>query len=97
MVLFTNPLRWSEKRIRTYIEKQTPIGSSYESVLAYIEKREWYDSRFQGSDGETKGVYLRGEIGRYRVLFETYVTVFWEFDSDLYLEQIRVWKTINAF
>ena len=69
IVIFSNPLRRSEERICEQVEKQTPIGSSYESVLTYMEKKEWYNSRFQGNDGKTRGIYLRGEIGRYRVFF----------------------------
>jgi len=62
-----------------------------------MEKREWYNPNSQGSDGKTKGAYLRGTIGEYRNLFVTSVTVFWEFDDDLRLRQIRVWKTTDSF
>lgn len=95
-VVASNPLRRSEESISAWLQAQTPLGSSRESVVAYAEKRKWYDSRAQGSDGKTGAIYIRGELGQYRTVFVTSVTVFWEFDSKSRLDKIRVWKTVDA-
>jgi hypothetical protein len=91
-----NPLRRSEEGIAAWLEAQTPLGTSRESVVSYAEKKKWFNPRLQGSDGKTRGDYVRGEIGEYRTIFVTSVTVFWEFDSTSRLERIRVWKTVDA-
>jgi hypothetical protein len=92
----SSPLRKSEDDIRAWLETQTPIGSSLESVISYAQKQKWYDARAQGSDGETGPIYVRGELGEYGLVFATSVTVFWEFDSMSRLERIRIWKTVDA-
>jgi hypothetical protein len=91
-----NPLRRSAPSIRQWLEKTTPLGSTLAEVEATATKRGWYDSNLQGSDGKTKGTYLRGELGHYREIFTTSVTVFWEFDSSDRLVNIRIWKTMDA-
>lgn len=92
----TNPLRRSEEKISTWLEAQTPLGSSPAEVLAYAKKKNWLALRNQGSDGQTHGEFIRGELGEYRTLFVTSVTVFWEFDAASKLQRIRVWKTVDA-
>ena len=96
ITVVSNPLRRSEERIGAWLQTQTPLGSSRESVIAYAEKKKWYDPLAQGSDGKTGAIYVRGELGDYRTIFVTSVTVFWEFDSRSRLETIRVWKTVDA-
>jgi hypothetical protein len=91
-----NPLRRSEEQISTWLQEQTPLGSSREFVITYAEKKKWYDPRAQGSDGKTSENYVRGELGNYRTIFVTSVTVFWEFDSASRLVRVRVWKTVDA-
>ena len=96
VVFASNPLRRSEEGISVWLETQTPLGSSREAVIAYAQKKKWYDSYMQGSDGKTRGEFVRGELGEYRTIFVTSVTVFWEFNSASRLERIRVWKTVDA-
>lgn len=92
-----SPLRRPESSIQSWVEKETPLGSSLAEVQAEATRRGWYDPRTQGSDGRTSGTYLRGLLGEYRgLLFVTSVTVFWEFDSNNRLANIRIWKTQMA-
>lgn len=92
--LASHPLRRSEVSIRRWLEKTTPLGSSLSDVQATAARRGWYDARAQGSDGNTTGTYVRGELGDYQGLpFRTYVTVFWEFDASNRLSDIRIVKT----
>jgi hypothetical protein len=95
-VIASNPLRRSEEGISAWLQTQTPLGSSRESVIAYAEKRSWYHAQAQGSDGKIRGPFVRGELGEYRTIFVTSVTVFWEFDAASRLERIRVSKTVDA-
>ena len=92
-----NPLRRSDPAIRQWLEKTTPLGSTLAEVQATAAKRGWYNPNSQGSDGKTKGTYLRGELGHYQEFFRTSVTVFWEFDPNNRLANIRIWKTMDAF
>jgi hypothetical protein len=73
----SNPLRRSETGIRGWLEKKTPLGSSLSEVRATATQHGWYDANMQGSDGQTTGTYIRGELGDYRGFpFVTSVTVF---------------------
>jgi hypothetical protein len=93
----SNPLRRSDASIQHWLEKTTPLGSTLLDVRGTATKRGWYDPNMQGSDGQIKGTYLRGEPGEYQGLpFCTSVTVFWEFDSSDRLVNIRIWKTQDA-
>jgi len=97
LVLFSNPLRKSNSNIQAWLQEKTPLGMSYLEVKKEIEIEGWFNPNSQGSDGKTPKIYLRGELGRYlSVPFFTYVTVFWEFDQDNRLRNIRIWKTTDA-
>ena len=40
--VFSNPLRWSDERIRAYMLKRTPVGTNMEDVINIIEKnKKW--------------------------------------------------------
>jgi hypothetical protein len=93
----TNPLRESESDIQLWLQETTPLGTLYSEVLQMIKVKGWYDENLQGSDGNTPDIYLRGYIGRYwSIPFFTYVDVFWEFDHNNKLQNIRVWKTTDG-
>jgi hypothetical protein len=94
--LASNPLRWSEPSVRHWLEKTTPLGSSFSDVQAIATHRGWYDARYQGGDGHTTGTYLRGELGDYYSPLVTSVTVFWEFDASNRLSNFQIWKTTDA-
>src|SRR5689334_1687272 len=63
LALALHPLRRSPEHIQARLEKETPLGSSYESVLAHVKAKGWYHPDRQGSDGNTKGRYIRCLIG----------------------------------
>jgi hypothetical protein len=95
--LASNPLRRSEANIRSWLEMTTPIGSKLPDVQSAATERGWYHAKLQGSDGQTSGTYIRGELGDYQGLpFRTSVTVFWEFNASDQLTNIRVWKTSDG-
>ena len=97
VVVASNPLRRSEHSVSQWLQKQTPLGSSVDDVRVYAEKKGWFATWAQGSDGRTRGKFIRGELGSYRtIVFATFVTVFWEFDSQSKLERIRIWKTVDG-
>lgn len=50
----------------------------------------------RGSDGRTRGPYLRGELGRYGWPMQTSVTVFWEFDAESKLARTRLRQTVDT-
>lgn len=91
--IWSNPLRRPEQSIRNWLEKTTPLGSSLTEVRVTASQPGWYDARFQGNDGCSTDNYIRGELGEYQGLpFITSVSVFWEFDENDQLANIRIWK-----
>ena len=92
-----NPLRRSEPSIRHWLEKTTPLGGTIDQIRAIAIQHGWYNANSQGSDGYTTGTYIRGELGDYQgIPFVTSVTVFWEFDANNRLSNIRIWKTTDG-
>lgn len=96
VLVAANPLRRSEESIAAWLQAQTPLGSSRESVVAYAKEHGWIKPTFRRSDGMTSDGTIEGELGEYRSPFVTSVTAFWEFDSESRLARIRVWKTTDA-
>ena len=92
----SNPLRRSDDEIRSGLEKTTPLGSTLSDVQTIATQHGWYHATAQGSDGQTTGTYIRGELGNYGFPFRTSVTVFWEFDASYRLDNIRIWRTTDS-
>jgi hypothetical protein len=72
------------------------LGSTLTDVQTIATQRGWYDATAQGSEGQTTGTYIRGELGDYGFLFRKSVTVFWEFDKSDRLDNIRIWRKPDA-
>lgn len=106
--MFTaNPLTRSEEKIKENLLKSTPIGTKMEDVVKFIEsEKKWkidYISYEQGFwhqriyPNRTVGKKsIRAELGEYRFVFATSVTVFWGFDENSKLIDIWVWKTTDG-
>lgn len=100
----SNSLRKSETEIRDAILELTPIGTSMDDVIRVIEsygKWEWgghispngfpTDASGNTRIGEQS---IRVTIGTYKNFYKTFVVVFWGFDGDSNLIDIRVRKDI---
>lgn len=92
----TSPLRRSEDGIEKWVEKATPLGSSFSDVKATATRHGWYDANAQRSDGRVTGKFIRGDLGEYGFPFRTSVTAFWLFDANDRLISVRIWKTSDA-
>jgi len=101
----TNPLRQSEEQIREDILAHTPIGSSVEEVIRVIEGNEdwdWIGRVDQVGFPTGTGSHIGEQSihvfkGQYGSVFMTNVSVFWGFDENLDLIDIRVRKTVDGF
>lgn len=91
-----SPLRGDDAAVAAWVEARIPLGTSLAEARARATQRGWYRADAQGSDGRTRGPYLRGELGRYGWLTQTVVTVFWEFDAEGRLARTRLWRTGDA-
>ena len=99
-----NPLRYSENEIKDFMMKATPVNSDMKTVIELIEKRNWairyiseeYGYTDRDRDVEVGEKSIRAWIGDYRNLFITDVTVFWGFDEESKLIDIRVWKDTDS-
>ena len=104
----SNPLRRPTDEIRAEIIELTPIGSSLEEVIRVIDNNETWEwhrrhvsqDGFPTDAGWTTFVgeqSIRVELGRYwrprRSFLYIHVTVFWGFDEDGTLVDVRVQKS----
>lgn len=93
----TTPLKQSEMRIREMLISLTPLGMTHDQVLVNVCDRGWLSSN--QLEGRPPDV-IRGDLGSYMSIdcfpFWTYVTVFWEFDEQGRLCEIRVQKDVDA-
>jgi hypothetical protein len=97
IAVVTNPLRKPETSIKLWLQEKTPLGTSLTNVQRTIDSEGWYNPKHQGSDGYAPEIYLRGELGGYWGFpFYVSVTVFWEFDKDRILRNVRILKTVDG-
>lgn len=95
----------NEGRIRAKLLVDTPIGSSFEEVLAFCERR-----KLKCAQSSTAG-YLNQDTGKgvgvrsiltvinerkYTPFTITSISAFWGFDQDGKLLDIWIWKTTDA-
>jgi hypothetical protein len=90
-----NPLRRSPEKIRASVLKESPLGTSRERVDALVNNRGW--SRGWTNDGPADYAdpsWISAFLGKYSdYVSETMVYVFWKFDKDDRLIEIRVIKS----
>ncbi len=109
--IMLNPLTRSEEKIREKLLTQTPLGTSMEEVVQFVEKKEGWVidniSNQHGFDFKGKGPRKRvgvksiqAYLGEYRIITNLYlatdVTVFYGFNEKAELIDIWVWKTIDG-
>lgn len=98
----SNPLRRSDNYLRGRFLNDTPIGTSMNDVISYIRKKEYRivnisDSGFPDKNSKYVGYRsIRVDLGDYNTILTTNVTVFWGFDEESKLIDVRVWKTVDA-
>lgn len=106
-ILITNPLLRSEENIRERLLESTPIGTNMGDVIKFIENnKKWKIDQISYEHGfNHQGIYpsrevgeksIRVELGDYRFVLETSVTVFWGFNKNSELIDIWVWKTVDS-
>lgn len=91
-----SPLRRDDPALAAWVESRIPPGTALAEARARALHHGWYRATAQGSDGRTRGPYLRGELGHYGWPTKTSVTVFWEFDAEGRLARTRLWRTVDA-
>jgi len=98
----SNPLRSSEDSIKNSLLRDVPIGTQMQDVILYIQKKKYKidsinDFGFPDKNSRYIGhKSIRSDLGDYVTIFTTNVTVFWGFDEESKLIDVRVWKTVNA-
>jgi hypothetical protein len=98
----SNPLRSSEDSIKNSLLRDVPIGTQMQDVILYIQKKKYKidsinDFGFPDKDAKYIGYKsIRSDLGDYVTIFTTNVTVFWGFDEESKLIDVRVWKIVNA-
>ena len=108
VIIASNPLRRSEKTMRKDILELAPIGSSMDDVIKVIESNnswKWkgyiapigYPIDVNSSNINIGEKSIRAELGQYQGLrwsfLKVHVTVFWGFDENDKLIDVRVWKS----
>ena len=107
VIIMSNPLRRSAKNMRKDILELVPIGSSMEDVIKVIESKEEWEWKgyiapvgypLEGNSYISIGEKsIRAELGQYQGLrwsfLKVYVTVFWGFDENDKLIDVRVRKS----
>lgn len=104
LFVVTNPLRWPEPLLRSYVLYNTPIDSKFDKVERIIKKKNWeiaYTDKSKGfwdqrssSNKKTGVMSIRASLGDYQgIPFVCNVTVFWGFNAEGNLIDIWVWKT----
>ena len=104
LIFVIQPLRLPELVIKNKILKETPIGSDYVDVEKFVKEKGWYNYNYVGNGGfwnqdtdEVIGVRsIKGDLGEYPTLFDTYVTACWAFDEKDRLIDVWVWKSIDS-
>lgn len=104
-----NPLVRFEWLLRQSLLHETALGTNMDEVLHHIEKHaDWkiryvsHEVGFPDNSGKSVGEQsIRIYMGDYRnfvsfYLLKTDVTVFYGFDENSRLIDIRVWKTIDS-
>lgn len=87
-------LRCSNLKIKSDFEERTPLGTSKESVIEFIQNTGFVYYVDKNGDMETIGnSYVRAKLGGFGIFVKTSVAAFWEFDDNDRLERIRVVRT----
>ena len=110
--MIINPYVRSEGMVRTALLKRTPMGTSMDEVIKYLEQNEkWTIKRISQTSGfRHRGIQPTETVGKksitvylnsyrsvaYFYLLETDVTVFYGFDEDSKLIDIWAWKTTDS-
>jgi hypothetical protein len=108
LVPITDPLAGSEFEIRTFLMKQSPVGSSVRKVKALIcaegwrETSRWTNSNIATSDcghlDEKGGTLLSARLVHFQsILWHLDTNACWNFDSSGRLADLRVQKIFGVF
>ena len=104
----TKNWRWrqDENIIKDYLLKNTPIGSSEQKVISYLEANDMdYNSPWRGEveagtghppNGIPGSSFISAVAGEYGLIFVTSVETFYIFDLNRSLVEIAIRKTTDA-
>ncbi len=108
VIMITNPLLRSEEKIREKLLETTPIGTKMEDVIKLVERNEkwevarinyergfWHQRIYPNRTVGKKSIQV--ELGEYRFILITSVTVYFGFDENSELIDVWVWKTTDSF
>lgn len=107
VLVWTDPIRWSEAHIQQWVLRKAPLGSSVAEVKALIEKQGWksdYEWRGTNLDANPRSFpYVRGGhiigayLGHYQGLpWRADVDAFWGFDDEGKLIDFHVRKDYDT-
>ncbi len=82
-----------EETIARFLEKEMPIGSSFEEVANWLEKRKGLETKVLEHGGEKT---IKARVGECSVVFNQIVTGFWSFDENGRLLKVEVKKDVDA-
>jgi len=107
IVLSGCSLRGDVKEISASLERKTPLGSTEQEVIAYLDKKGIdYDEPWRGRVEAGTGYppntvpgssFIEALVGEYWLGFVTSVTAFYIFGADRLLVEIVVRKSTDAF
>ena len=88
----SDPLRQSDAKLRAWLLTRTPLGASSNEVLMTVKSHGWYTDGFKSTlPRPATDPFIAGDLGGYQGLpWYTFVSVFWEFDSNNRLVGIRI-------
>ncbi|WP_373231861.1 hypothetical protein [Cohnella sp.] len=103
--LVFNPLTRSEDTIRQKMLSQFPVGTQMDDIIQFANLKEgWSDvgisyiNGYRIDRGEEVGKkHISVHIGEYQIIFVTDVEVYFGFNENSELIDIRVRKTIDSF
>ncbi|MFD0959133.1 hypothetical protein [Paenibacillus chungangensis] len=102
--LVFNPLTRSEDTIRQKMLSQFPVGTHMDDIIQFANhKKDWSDVKISYINGysidrgeEVGKKRISVHIGEYQIFFVTDVEVFFGFNENSELIDIRVRKTIDS-
>ena len=106
----SRPAWWPEDTLTAWLRSRTPYGTSESEVRAFLQRRGWHSIWAPGQDSLNRAHHIKFSdgsqtlevvLGAYRsplflFLFRTTTEVFYGFDEDGRLVDIRVRKDTDA-
>ena len=93
-IFMSNPLQLPKEIIRANILRVTPIGTNIDDIIKIInDKKEWNDYRIVNE--KTIRVLMKQYATVFILPLTTHTHVYWEFDVDSNLINVKVIKSLD--